>query len=61
MVISPTDLACLQLQLKASKEDIKSAISAVGNKREHIEQFLQRKAKQHLVQILHSNVSVHPA
>ncbi|MDQ7948743.1 MAG: DUF3606 domain-containing protein [Pedobacter sp.] len=60
MEISKTDLACLQLQLKASKEDIRRAIAAVGNKREHIEQYLQRKAKPHLVQILHSNVSIYP-
>jgi hypothetical protein len=61
MVIKSKDLACLQIQLTASKAEIRSAIAAVGNKRDEIEQFLQRKAKPHLVQLLHSNANVHPS
>ena len=60
MVLSSKDLACLQIQLKASKEEIKMAIAAVGNRRDDIEQFLQRKAKPHIVQLLYSNISIHP-
>lgn len=60
MVLSSKDLACLQIQLRASKEEIKNAIAAVGTRRDDIEEFLQRKAKKHIVQLLHSSVNIQP-
>jgi hypothetical protein len=60
MIITPKDLACLQIQFKVSKEVIQKAVAKVGNNRDEIEQYLQQQAKPHLVQLLNSNSLSYP-
>jgi hypothetical protein len=59
-MINSTDLAYLQIQTGATKEEIQSAITAVGNNPDDIEQYLQQKSKPHLIQLLNSDVVFHP-
>lgn len=59
MLITNRDLSCLLIQLGANKEQIKEAISAVGNDPSQIEQYLQQRAKPHLMQILNSQTSLY--
>ena len=59
MLITNRDLYCLQVQLGVNKEQIKEAISAVGNNPSHIEQYIQQRAKPHLMQILNSQPSIY--
>lgn len=60
MLVNPKDLLCLQIQLRATKEELQRAIAAVGTDCDEIEQYLQRQKKPHLVEILHSNIAVYP-
>jgi hypothetical protein len=61
MKIKPRDLAYLQayFNFKVSKEEIINAIYAVGNNMDDIEQYLTQRSKPHIVQLLHSNISLY--
>ncbi len=59
-MITEKDLACLQIQFKVSKDEIKKAVAKVGTDRDEIEQYLQQQAKPHLVQLLNSNSLSYP-
>lgn len=59
MLITNRDLSCLLVQFGVNKEQIKEAISAVGNDPAQIECYLQQRAKPHLMQVLNSQTSIY--
>jgi hypothetical protein len=57
MKIKQRDLACLQAHFKVSKDEIRDAISKVGNNMDDIGQYLTQKAKPHLVKLMYSSIN----
>lgn len=59
MLITNRDLYCLQVQLGVNKDQIKEAISAVGNNPSQIERYIQQRSKPHIMQLLNSQPNLY--